>query len=566
MGIFTGASGFGSFAAFCFLHIFLTSLSANPAADKDNQVVFGRYSGVLHHERLKKDQLATLDLIASRNDGNSLSLVAVLKLHFGDYASAEYISYHFDKVNYQFLTGQLTFEQADQAVSVFPLKFDANTGEFVGKVRAMWSPDDVGELELSRDRTVTPKYPLMQPIWGEYRGVCKRRETILQLYTFRATGTISPAGNPFGDYEVRGQLGERDRGETGTTGGQVFGWDSVSGATYDFYNDDLRVTSYRSFQCSVQPDGLNCNDCSLKRVSYETKGSLNRGMFPFAKIKEGATLPTFYEQPPKAAPAFLPPPSSTLTNKEFGGGYVGYIHHEYLDRYQLASLNLGVIQTGKAGADNVQVSARAVVYFGDMKKGDSIAYPFELQPLSAFLASPALVVFKNTPMDVDAIMQITSVADGVFRGVWYSQIFGRVGTFEFRKNGLPKLPENAKFMEQVGDTSYEGKDWNLNLVVRNAGAPLNNDNPFAPNIFQGGQFYLRDLEAPARSLIAAGSYDFYTGRFGLERRKENGMGVNMIIGQRLSRDWMWMNLTQQGMMLKFQSHEPRMFRRIPFDN
>ncbi len=74
---------------------------------------FGRYIGVLKHEKLGKEQLAKLDFIVSRTSENELELKAILTLHFGDFKSGEYVSYHYDKVRYNVLTGSMVFENKE---------------------------------------------------------------------------------------------------------------------------------------------------------------------------------------------------------------------------------------------------------------------------------------------------------------------------------------------------------------------------------------------------------------------------------------------------------------------
>ncbi len=68
----------------------------------------------------------------SRTAGNELDLKAVLTLHFGDFRSGEYVSYHFDKVHYGLVTGVLTFDSADEDATIVTTRFAA--GELVAKL------------------------------------------------------------------------------------------------------------------------------------------------------------------------------------------------------------------------------------------------------------------------------------------------------------------------------------------------------------------------------------------------------------------------------------------------
>lgn len=52
----------------------------------------GRFTGVLEHTQLQKQQLAKLELIMSRGQANQLQIQAILTLYFGDFRSGEYIA------------------------------------------------------------------------------------------------------------------------------------------------------------------------------------------------------------------------------------------------------------------------------------------------------------------------------------------------------------------------------------------------------------------------------------------------------------------------------------------
>jgi len=72
---------------------------------------FERFIGVLRHEKIQRDQLAKLDFILARSDENKLEMSAILTLHFGDFESREYISYHFHKVHHFLIDQTFTFAQ-----------------------------------------------------------------------------------------------------------------------------------------------------------------------------------------------------------------------------------------------------------------------------------------------------------------------------------------------------------------------------------------------------------------------------------------------------------------------
>jgi hypothetical protein len=90
------------FILFLSVLFFSGVLFAQDAADLE---ISGRYSGILHNEKLKRDQLVQLDILVS-NEGDDeretdrFEFMAFLKLQFGDWNSSEYMTYHFDNIKF----------------------------------------------------------------------------------------------------------------------------------------------------------------------------------------------------------------------------------------------------------------------------------------------------------------------------------------------------------------------------------------------------------------------------------------------------------------------------------
>jgi MFS family permease len=77
-------------------------------ADSIAAPVFGRYLGVLKHDRLNREQLVKLDFFLSKSTASNVNLKAILSLQFGGFETGEYVSYHFDDVQFQLITGALS--------------------------------------------------------------------------------------------------------------------------------------------------------------------------------------------------------------------------------------------------------------------------------------------------------------------------------------------------------------------------------------------------------------------------------------------------------------------------
>lgn len=476
----------------CLLSFGILILSSPLFSDPRPASVFGRFVGVLRHEKIKMDQLAKLDFIPSQETSGNVHLMAVLTLYFGDFSSKEYVSYHFDDVSYNFLTNMLVFDQPDQPITLITEKFTPNG--FVGRFRYTFAGAE-GKLILKKGKKAEPENPLIEPVWGEYRGKCERGETTLQLYTFRSTEETIRAGNPFMAYEVRGLLGLREielcRHDPHGRPCMVGYFDSSS---YNFYTKRLTLFgSPKNLVCEVNGDSLTCDGCTLNRISKETQ-------FP-----RNFTLNT-------AEPAFATEekPESALKGDGTStpGPYTGYLHHESLDIYQSGGLHVLSFQKGT----DIKMSAVAFLFFGGLDSAESISYRFEERSYPILI--PQFVLRRPTA-DVDAVVRVTSLGDGVVKGEWFSLLFGRVGTFEFRKSGPTPIPSGAKIMDVVGG-SYKVKniktvEWQQDVRVGLAKTPVITENPFYPLSFGGLLGDGAQFVYPNRA-IKGGSYDFYTGR------------------------------------------------------
>lgn len=483
-------------------------LLSNMAYSQSSQ--FGRYVGTLKHDSIQKEQLAKIDFVTSRSDNNEIELKAVLTLQFGDFKSGEYVSFHFDKVLFNLLSGTLIFDQAEEDVTVTTTRF--SNGEFVGKLRSS-AFGEVGELKLKMNTAASPVLPLIEPVNGEYAGVCEDNKVgKLQLHTMRSTEDTSRVGNPFGTYEIKGQFGYVDDFICSGVGAGNRACQrlAIENASYNFYSGELVIIGdLQTWTCKVDESGMNCdNGCRFNRVSNERNSR------------------TY--MPPQALPAFSSNNSEApaLEGEVVGiaGNYKGFVHHEYQDRYQPIQLNLVTYQALENGTSNLRLSATANLYFGNFGSNEFLSYRFEPRDYPNPLTRPQFTLSRLED-DVDAFLKITSIQNGVVKGEWHSLLFGRVGTFEARKDeaGAVQLSSTAKKLEPMS-AFYDESVFEMNLKVFHGSTPPNTENPFFPlNI--GGWFRMK--AGGAREGIRGGSYDFYTGKIGFERNDDR-----WTIGQR----------------------------------
>lgn len=458
------------------------------------QSLFGRYTGTLKHSGIAQDQLAKLDFIVAKQNANEFKLIGILSLYFGDYKSHEYVTYHFDSVTYNVVTGALVFDQPDQGITVVSETF--NKGVFSGKLRSAVA-GDVGVLDLKQMNSVMPSRSLVQPLWGEYRGTCDGAYTALQIQTKRASGDSAEMSNPFGTYEIAAQLADISP-ESCLEESQLCVVQTYDTGSYNFFNGKLDLIGRaRSLKCSVTALGLECDQqCTFRRTSNE---AADLGEKSYPRFSNG----TFAE------PTDQPTVRAGLP---LSGAYYGYLFHERLGIYQPIGLNiLGFQATGVAGTPVLTLSAVSSMYFGGFDSPEHITHRFNQKEFP--ILSPQIVL-ERIDGGTDVIIQLTRLGDGKAQGVWYSTLFGRVGTFELLQNVRPNPPQGATVLGPIGG-KYEGGGWNIDLTVVRQPAPSYSVNPFFPLSFSGA-FRLRDISANVR--ITGGTYDFYTGKlsFNLE--------------------------------------------------
>ena len=469
----------------------------------DSAELVGRYTGVLHHDNIKRDQLVVLDIISS-NEGDDVpgategkdlfTYTALLKLQFGDFNSPEYVTYHYYDIRFHEVDKTLPLDDPEQKMSVI-MNF-VGPGKLTGKGRSNLG-GEVGQFELSKEGGVPLKYPLMEPIAGEYEGVCTSNGQIhrLQSFTFRSNYDTSKEGDPFSSYRNFGNWAGKDpllcmKPDQYCVKG-IFDHGS-----YNFFEEEFFFTGPKqNVKCQPTLQGIKCADCDLIRISNETKEP--RRMAPQAASKQFTTNPN----------------ASAPSLEDIKGVYRGVLHHEFLGIYQRAELNIESFMTPEESAEKGEpkISAVSKLYFGDFDSSEAIIYRFAPRNVP-YHTKPFTFNLQRPEDDLDAVLQVEEIGQGVVRGTWYSLIYGRVGRFELRKDGKVTLPQNAKIMKPVSGF-YKGKDWDINLYVAIGKVPFKSENPFFPLTFAG---WTKIRNLGFRVTVVEGSYDFYTGKIGFD--------------------------------------------------
>lgn len=471
------------------------------------QNLSGTYKGVLSHDRLGQDQLAKLELIYSRAEAGKFHLRAILTFQFGGFDSTEYVSYHYDDVIWNLLTGELTFSQPDQEVQFVSAKIQ--NGVISGEILA--SEGRVGTIELSQKGGIKPKLPLIETLGGEYKGACGKTPSVLQLHTYRSTSDTTRLTSPFAAYEAKGQVGMYDPEYCRPTKSKMCTHSKIKSASYNFFSGDLILDGYPyGFSCSVSAGKIKCNDCVYSRVSNE--------------MERPRLSPNKYQEDPiepirKALKANL--------NAGLKGQYVGYVFHENLNVFQKIRIEISTYNRATQSGTALVISTVASIQFGD---GDEIIH-YRFNPLD--YPNPILekrFVLARAEADVDVLLGVEGVEGGIIHGSWNSHIFGRVGSFVATKNGdLPKLSKSRLMGPVSSGYSQVGGDDIADILVAKGSSPIGSDNPFDPLKLNG--YVWRKSNIVEKLGIQGGSYDFYTGRIALIYGEERVMSGNLLAGR-----------------------------------
>ena len=491
--------------------------------------VFGRYTGTLRLEKRGLQQLAKLDFISLRDASNKLKLMAVLSLYFGGFDSDEYISYHYDEVELNLLSGTLVFSQGDQDLTIETVVFQKES--IVASVRSA-TGGNIGTLNLTVDNSGhLGKSNFVTPLAGEYSGVCDGRQSYLNIQTYRSTSDTVRIGNPFGAYKVNGQFGATIFDLCRSSKPCVV--NQITDGSFNFFSGQLTLHgSKKTEQCNVDRQGnIQCGSCKYRKHPIEI---INTKVWPFAKPFDSISK---YQT---ESPAYLKK-----------GVFQGYLFHERRKIYQRMALNILSYQKGRG--NQYTISSVANLFFGDFNSSEILTYRFHDKPVNLL---DNTFVLERTNSDVDAILKITSIGKNYLKGIWYSILFGRVGEFYVAKNSAPEIISKYPFMNTISG-NFNSPNFKLDLDTFLGQTPVNTENPFFPLMLSG--FFSYRSGIASRIMISGGSYDFYTGKIGIEIDGGKRFSSGSISNQN---EGMYLRWTSNGFSTILQHFKPRFFRLI----
>lgn len=473
--------------------------------DASGSEVFGRYIGYIYHPTSGLSQLTRLEFIPQRDVDNKLKLSALLTIYFGDFMSDEYLTYHFDNVPFNAITGLMQFRSPEQGIS---FQVEGFGGEEFESLVTFSSSSMQSRLILSRKSQLERREDIIAPLSGQYFGHCENNKPeVLQIFTGRSANDTHRSSNPFSSFEVKGQLGSPNAtlcpAMEGSRHLPLCADGVYTSGSFNFLEGKLKLAGqHRTLECVVGKDSIECGECSfqaLKRTSLVL-------------------------EPPEAVEYKFSSESTSDFNSDSGSGtYSGYVFHERLNKYQLASVEISFNQNSEGSAE-LSIGGSAHLYFGDKITEQSLDYVFSPTHFP-LLAAQKNFVLQRPDADIDAILKVNDFRNDEITGVWYSRIFGRVGPFIVKKKGISS--EGREFIQFI-EGRFGNPEATLTLGTRRAELPFNTENPLSGYAFTGGFWYNSGI---SRSIpISGGSFDFFTGKMMLELGDDS---ERVLVGKKL---------------------------------
>ncbi len=443
---------------------------------------------------------------------------ALLKLTLGGYNTHEYLTLGYENIQYDFDNGDLTFDEPDKDL-VITAKAQATetqsylVGDVFVRSSAAWGtlylkydssePLEEGEVDPGAGETA----PFIGVLEGQYEGTCAKNHAILQLQTVRGLKTklqtILDKNGLGSEYGIAGRISGSAPDVCGVTTGKGIYCTTrnYGGGSYNPWLGTITLQSLRATDsCTLRGGELRCQislqgnvrqECVMKKASAPKPARFFRR--------------NFHLSPDAAQMAELPAPAAPKHAElaaRLRGKFSGYLHNETNDTYHAVILNV-IPYTASNNPHNpnqMMVSTTLSTYMGEGLSG-----PFTTQTFGSrsFYLRPG---FTLSGEHSDAFVSISEWKQGFVRGVVYSHSFGRVGTVELSKGGLPPA-SGIRFVDSFPGT----------YSARSAQRLVELNFPAQPDDMVGNVVKFTGTLQSAYGILATehsdgGSFDPYTGK------------------------------------------------------
>lgn len=453
---------------------------------------FGRYLGFLRLSDESK-MAVVMDVVPEIPSAKPGSMRAIMRVHLGGFASPEFTSFYFPRVETGF-GGTLSFagvEDVRQDVSLedgrlgdgrFSARLVLTSGETsrTGFVEARrYGPGEVGIEDIL---AIGGSVPAIGVLSGEYVASCDGHQSSLQLEFSRWNRSLVTGASGFWPGAVlTGRLGVAALDSCDDKSPRCVQKIFRAG-TFDPFSGQLSLqSSTGDTTCHVNGSAVNCDSCSFSRAR------------PLLAVQE--QRPLFHARAEETVFDPGAPVDMETQPGRMDGSFYGYLHHESANGYQPFSLSL------KYGADTSAYSAVSALYFGPATGNEFVAYRFDPVPARLFAGR----VLLDGPGE--AFLIVTATGEKGLSGLWYSKTHGRIGTVSLVRDNMPPLMVDGKLLVPGLGGNYSGDHWQLDIKV--ASNVSEHQQEFYPLRMFGDARERGDSRK--RRLIQDGTFDFYTG-------------------------------------------------------
>lgn len=401
-------------------------------------------------------------------------LEGLLRLSLGGIGTLERSNTHFTNINYNFTTGELTFDEEGSDFVVRAKVVERNRIE--GTVThatagdeaklALWFIDpEVSSEPCDPDEECpeppdllreVPKGIFLPHLSGTYLGKCNSAPARLDLFTRPASGETENAGF-LKEYSIQGRLGlTSSQCEQGKY--CVFG--SFDSGLFDLFSGRLSLSSAQGEQeCSYTREGaLQC------RMTIQGTTQQNCTFRNTTSREETFTRKTLQTlAPPADAMEPLPAQGAELEplRKALHGNYAGFVFHEHGGSSQ--PLRLDVVASTSTdnphNEPNVYITSSLRLFHGPQSSAPPASFSLGRR---TFFSGKGLTLRSESS---DLLLVIDQWTSGLLRGTLYSRAFGRVGPVQLVKGRTAFTPAQTSPSLATRYVPKGGKGWSLDLRV-----------------------------------------------------------------------------------------------------
>jgi hypothetical protein len=471
-------------------------------------------------------------------------LEGLVRLALGGPLGHERHASHYKSINYDFSTGELTFDEAnsDLVISARVVSDTTIRGTITNALSGVNGPLELVYADVIGDggnEPCDPDEPCEPPddpsariptrgflpsLGGTYGGTCNGHKARLEIATGRLPEAEQSTSDLLKGVSLQARLGLENVGQCGVGEGLCIARGWKTGQFDIFLSKLILVSDQAADVCTYGKDGTIACD-----VRFPTE-SKSCSFIPDARNLANVTLrPNALKLPLSSEErAPLPSAGSILEplREKLGGTFSGYLFHERDGHYQpLRFTSVSSISADNPHNEpNVYVSGNIQLHLGSGFNSPFAGFRIDRR---TFFASKGMSLRSETS---DLILVVNSWTSGALSGVVYSKSSGRIGPFELRRNeSAIDFPPSSNLQPSLPGTyasekPANGNPWTLNAKLTQAG--LGGDG--LVRLAGSAQIAAPGLPFPPFT-IRQGSYDIFSGQLAF-LVEESGATERLVTG------------------------------------